>query len=237
MTINSKYLIVAVIATFATALISSSSYVFALPPDPNYDSSNTCGAATHYGDFGKQTCCWSERIPGKLPPNNKVNYCQTCTWDTTTGIVDCNKPQQQLRPSSGTVSPEGGVLEQPPIENEPPIKSGDSVFPNDGGNVLDESQPTNPTFNSNKGTITDKNLAQDQPMQFSSNDEQSQESEESTETNNADASSNSQENDDSSTSESTTSLSKKGNTQNSPVPPECPKQAPVPPDCTMKPKF
>jgi hypothetical protein len=32
-------------------------------------------------------------------------------------------------------------------------------------------------------------------------------------------------------------LTKKSNSQNSPVPPECPKQGPIPPDCTMKPKF
>jgi len=38
-------------------------------------------------------------------------------------------------------------------------------------------------------------------------------------------------------SESTTSLAKKGNSQASPVPPECPKQGPIPPNCTLKPKF
>ena len=37
--------------------------------------------------------------------------------------------------------------------------------------------------------------------------------------------------------EFTTSFSKKGNTQNSPIAPECPKQGPIPPNCTMKPKF
>ncbi len=37
--------------------------------------------------------------------------------------------------------------------------------------------------------------------------------------------------------EQTESFTKKGNDQNSPVPPECPKQGPIPPDCTMKPKF
>lgn len=36
---------------------------------------------------------------------------------------------------------------------------------------------------------------------------------------------------------STTSFAKKGNSQNSPVPPECPKQGPIPPNCTLKPKF
>ncbi len=38
-------------------------------------------------------------------------------------------------------------------------------------------------------------------------------------------------------SESTTSFAKKGNSQTSPVPPECPKQGPIPPNCTLKPKF
>ena len=38
-------------------------------------------------------------------------------------------------------------------------------------------------------------------------------------------------------SESTTNFAKKGNTQTSPIPPECPKQGPIPPNCTLKPKF
>ena len=38
-------------------------------------------------------------------------------------------------------------------------------------------------------------------------------------------------------SKQSTNFGKKGNSQNSPVPPECPKQGPIPPDCTMKPKF
>jgi hypothetical protein len=44
-------------------------------------------------------------------------------------------------------------------------------------------------------------------------------------------------NSETSNSESTTSFAKKGNSQTSPVPPECPKQGPIPPNCTMKPKF
>ena len=38
-------------------------------------------------------------------------------------------------------------------------------------------------------------------------------------------------------SESTINYAKKGNSQASPVPPECPKQGPIPPNCTLKPKF
>lgn len=87
--------------------------VYSLPPDPNYNTSETCGAATSNGDLTKKTCCWSERVPGKLPPNNKANYCQTCTYDNAEGTYNCNKPQQQLRPSSSGTSPDENVLEQP----------------------------------------------------------------------------------------------------------------------------
>jgi hypothetical protein len=37
--------------------------------------------------------------------------------------------------------------------------------------------------------------------------------------------------------DSTADFLKKGNIQNSPVPPECPKKGPIPPNCTLKPKF
>lgn len=183
-------------------------------------------------------CCWTETDPAD-PEKIEIYKCQHCWIEN--GAVECSTPGPDPSPfptRGEDISPgDTGVVEQPPETNQPSIKSGDSVFPNDGGNVLDDSQPTNPTFNSNKGTIIDKNLAQDQPMQFSSNNEQSQESKELTETNNADKASNAQENDDLSTSETTASFAQKGNAQNSPVPPECPKQGPIPPDCTMKPKF
>jgi hypothetical protein len=241
MTINSIYLIVAVIATFATALISSSSYVIAVPPDPNYDSSNTCGAWTTNGDLTKRTCCWTERVAGKLPPNNKANYCQTCTNNTADGTQNCNKPQQQLRPSSDAVSPEGGVLEQPPSQNGPPLKSDNSIAPNDGNNAINEQQ-SNPNPPLTDQRVPPGNVGVLEQLDDSSNNEHSQESDELNEANNADTTSSNQENDDLSTSETTnsemtTSFAKKGNTQNSPVPPECPKQGPIPPDCTMKPKF
>ncbi len=40
-----------------------------------------------------------------------------------------------------------------------------------------------------------------------------------------------------SNSEQSTSLARRGNGQNPPVPPQCPKQAPIPPDCTMNQSF
>jgi hypothetical protein len=187
-----------------------------------------------------QTCCWTESDPAD-PEGIELYFCQMCDYNPETKTASgCGEkyPQGPPRPPSGPVAPQQeDVLEQPSTENAPPIRSDNSVGPNDDNNAIDEQQSTNPTFNPNKGTISEENLVQDQPIQFSSNDEQSQETEESIEENNVETASNSQENDETSNSETPTSLSKRGNTQNSPVPPECPKQGPIPPDCTMKPKF
>ena len=87
--------------------------VFALPPDPNYNTSGTCDAATSNGELTKKTCCWSERLPSKLPPNNKANFCQTCTYDRAGGTYNCNEPQQQLARSPNGISPKDNVLQEP----------------------------------------------------------------------------------------------------------------------------
>ena len=189
---------------------------------------------------GMYMCCWTEIDPTD-PEQIEIYKCQSCILENN--VIDCTPVKPDLSPSptrEEDMSPgDSGVMEQPPSQNEPPIKSDESLFPNDDSEVSDEQQPTNPTFNSNKGTIIDKNLAEDQPMHFFSNNEENQEL---VETNDADTTSSNQENDDLSTSETTdsemtTNFAKKGNAQNSPVPPECPNQGPIPPDCTMKPKF
>lgn len=199
----------------AVALTPSVSFVNAVPPDDRWGGGNSTCEAEFKGDRYFLNCCWREPIPGSILGKA---YCQKCE---NTGTSD--KPVWSCEPKQ-------------PQAFESTIERDEAIPPRDG-EVLDETQPINPTFNSNKGSIINENLAEDQPMQFSSNDEQSQESDESIETNNAETESNPQEIDDSSNSETTTSLSKRGNTQNSPVPPECPKQGPIPPDCTMKPKF
>jgi hypothetical protein len=198
----------------AVALTPSVSYVKAVPPDDRWGGESTC-EAEFKGDRYFLNCCWREPIPGSILGKA---YCQKCenTGTSDNPVWTCEPKQPQAFEST--------------------TERDEAVPPRDG-EVLDETQPTNPTFNPNKGTIINENLAEDQPIQFSSNEEQSQGSEESSEEINPNTESNSQENDGSSTSESTTSLSKRGNTQNSPVPPECPKQGPIPPDCTLKPKF
>ena len=128
--------IISVIIPLTFILLSYSSIssfdVFALPSDPNYDSSKTCGAYTTNGDLTKKTCCWTERVAGKLPPNNKVNYCQTCTNNSADGTQNCNNPQQQLRASPNGISPENNILEQPltrSLEPDAPIQE-DGVLEN-----------------------------------------------------------------------------------------------------------
>jgi hypothetical protein len=87
--------------------------VCALPPDPGYSGSGTCGALTTNPSTGEiqRTCCWTERVhvPGKILAQ-EVNYCQTCTID---GV--CKAKVKQLSPSDNTPGQEGGVLQQPKI--------------------------------------------------------------------------------------------------------------------------
>lgn len=142
--------------TFVLLLLVSSSIssfnVYAAPPAPGYNKSNTCGAVTSTldGQISKKTCCWSERIPGKLPPNNTENYCQTCTYYSNTGEYSCNDPQLQ-RSSPGGISPDkGSVLEQPETLNE----GNDLSRPDIGdGGVLEQPEET-----SNDGNIKNNPL-------------------------------------------------------------------------------
>src|SRR6476659_1229925 len=110
--LNLGLVILASFSMLTYSLITSVN-VFALPPDPNYNTSETYGAATSNVDLTKKTCCWSERLPGKLPPNNRANFCQTCTYDRAEGTYNCNEPQQQLARSPNGISPEDNVLQQP----------------------------------------------------------------------------------------------------------------------------
>jgi hypothetical protein len=112
----------------------SVSNVFAVPPDPGFNSGGTCGAGTEHPDspgVTKQTCCWTERVPGKLPPLNKVTYCQTCyNYPQGGGSENCDPKQQQFVPASGVVLPEEGVLQQttpPPTSPFAPLGSGGVV--------------------------------------------------------------------------------------------------------------
>jgi hypothetical protein len=221
--INTKTFLkkVSMLSAFALVLSLTFSYAYAVPNLSN-DPGSTCQSTGKKSDNGLELveCCWTAKVkPGTgLFGNDFEIYCSECENGGSRGNINCSDPELNYRKA-------------PAVD--------ESIVPNDERKILEEEQPTNPTFNSNKGTINNENLAEDQPMQLSSNNEENHEL---IETNDADTTSNNQENDDLSTSETTdseltTSFAKKGNAQNSPVPPECPNQGPIPPDCTMKPKF
>ena len=74
---------------------------------------------------------------------SKLKYmCQHCWIES--GVVDCTpvKPGHSGPPTTkDDISPgdtEG--IEQPPSQNTPPIKSDNSVAPNDDSNIIDEQQ-------------------------------------------------------------------------------------------------
>lgn len=215
--------IITMISTIVLVLSITMSNAYAVPPHWGFNNNNNC-TYDSTKTLAQKTCCWTENVdPGTGNPDlggNQEKYCQTCSevYQDGAWVWDCDAPELQFRTVPNT---------------------DESIFPNDERKILEEQQPLNPSFNSNNRAIIDENLAEDQPMQFSSNNEENQEL---IETNDAGTTYSNQENDDLHTSETTdsemtTSFAKKGSGQNSPVPPECPKQGPIPPDCTMKPKF
>lgn len=112
--------------------------VCALPPDPGYSGSGTCGALTTNPSTGEvqRTCCWTERVhvPGKILAQ-EVNYCQTCNTD---GV--CKAKVKQLSPSDNIPEQEGGVLQRP---------TDNSTFPTKRLGTLEQSQ--SPIPNPNEG--------------------------------------------------------------------------------------
>jgi hypothetical protein len=110
-------------------------------------------------------------------------------------------------------------------------KTPESTRPSDNDQVLEDQQTEQPSIKSNQGIILEERTIETDSQQNPSFDGEVETSSEITESENPSSSS------ETSNSEQTTNFAKKGNGQNSPVPPECPKQGPIPPDCTMKPKF
>jgi hypothetical protein len=95
--------------------ISPTPEAYALPRDPNYHT-GSCGAETTNPNTGDTqiTCCWEGRDPGKLPPLNKVTYCQTCNPAT----ADCGPRTAHFTATPDRVPP--GVLENLPTLEQVP---------------------------------------------------------------------------------------------------------------------
>lgn len=121
-----------------------------------------------------QTCCWTETDPGD-PEGIELYYCQMCDYNPETKTASgCGEkyPQGPAVPPSGPVAPQQeGVLEQPPTTDNPPIKSGDSVFSNDDDKVLDEQQPTFSVRNDANVPLNEGGLEQEEETADDGNNE------------------------------------------------------------------
>ena len=123
----------------------SISNVYAAPMSPEFTNSNECWTTPTHGAPGvyETTCCWTVVDAEGI----ELEYCQNCNYDPSTkthsGCSDVYRADM-VSPDSGRLPPgdldDTPILEQPPTENEPPIKSGDSVLPNEDSNVIDEQQ-------------------------------------------------------------------------------------------------
>jgi hypothetical protein len=116
-----------------------------VPPDPDWSGGSCVGATTNPAGERTQTCCWKERVPGKLPPLNEVMYCHTCSFKEESGSYDCKPKVKQLQPptTGENVLPGDGVAEQP----EQPLFGGqnDANVPPTGGieqPLIVKTQPT-----------------------------------------------------------------------------------------------
>lgn len=109
----------------------SSFNVYSEQPSKGYSGSKTCAAPTTLGSQTKKTCCWTDYIVGKLPPNNKANYCQTCSVDTETVTLYCDPPVQQFQKLPNSI-PLNELRENP----SPPLGT---VSPLQKDNVLENS--------------------------------------------------------------------------------------------------
>jgi hypothetical protein len=169
-----RSLILMVIPVLVVGLIFSplsTFVVFALPPDPKYESGK-CATITQVPGTNKvqRNCCWTqikEGATGTFKPRAK--YCQTCRTDSDNKFTDCDaKVEQDLvleqpptpPPSGPVVLPEDGVLEQPPTS--PP--SGPAAPLQDGG-VLEQppGEGVAPPVTRDQGVLPQDGVLQQPP--------------------------------------------------------------------------
>jgi hypothetical protein len=111
---------------------------YAVPQDPNFG---------YYCEDDPEslsvTCCWKETDEEGI----SIDYCQNCNIDTETGDITNDCGEKHPWPFSPPTTEENivpgveGGIEQPPTENEPPIRSDNSVSPNDDSSATDDQQP------------------------------------------------------------------------------------------------
>lgn len=142
-TINSKYLIVVVMATFAAALICGPIITFAVPNRSNSGVAS-CQSTGKQSSGGLQLvqCCWHESVPKGtgFEGGDKEMYCSECENGGTRGYINCSDPELQFREKPLTSDlggfPKTGVLDQPKTSDERDVLSNLDK----GGGVLDQTE-------------------------------------------------------------------------------------------------
>jgi hypothetical protein len=105
--------------------ISSTPNACAAPPDPNYGSASA--SCSTDADTQRKTCCW-------YLPNSETIRCQSCFVGLSGNPTDCTEVKFEATPTpSPFVSPEDGVLEQPPTATPPPLFGDNTNVPPTAG--------------------------------------------------------------------------------------------------------
>lgn len=133
---------------------------YAVPPDGGFYE-GSCGArTTNPSGETQQTCCWEGRDPTKLPPLNKVNYCQTCV-DTSEGR-DCKDKVKQLTdtPFKDRI-PTGSIEQSQPLTQQNPNEVGEEVSP-----LQDFSERSSTSENSVDDNVVDNGQNKEDSTQF-----------------------------------------------------------------------
>ena len=123
---------------FTLVLFITLSNVYAVPPEHGGNCESEEDLTPGVPSFW---CCWTETDPSD-PEQIEINKCQHCWIEN--GVVDCAPPVPDPNAPPTTkedISPgDTGVIEQPPSETTPPIRSDNSVAPNEDSNAIDEQQ-------------------------------------------------------------------------------------------------
>ncbi len=157
---------------------------YAVPPAGGWFG-GSCGAETKnpYGET-QQTCCWNERVPGKLPPLNIENYCQTCIY--TSYGYSCSDKVKQLTDSpfkdrvpSGTIEQSQPLTQQNPndIEQSQPLTQQN---PNEVGEEVSPLQDFSERSSSSKNSVDDNVVDNGQNKEDNAQFEESREIENNT---------------------------------------------------------